>query len=152
MLWDRDKSLLLSRICVIVFMVLLAALDLGGWWLAGRAALLSRSLRQLASPVLWLLLTLYSASIPGWILLWKLLCLLGNLRRGEVFTESSIRCLRLSCWCCTAAFAIFAVSTAYYFVFGFFAAAAGFMALIIHIIKNVFEQALRMKAELDLTI
>ena len=44
------------------------------------------------------------------------------------------------------------VSCLYYLPFIAVAIAAGFMALIVRIIKNIFQQAIDMKAELDLTI
>ena len=39
-----------------------------------------------------------------------------------------------------------------YLPFAFLAVAAGFMALIVRVLKNAFEQAVHMKDELDFTI
>ena len=44
------------------------------------------------------------------------------------------------------------VSTVYYFPFAAVGIAACFMALIVRIVKNVFQQAIAMKSELDLTV
>ena len=78
---------------------------------------------------------------------------LQHLRLGaEVFIPENIRCLRIVSWCCVAAGAICLVSTLFYIPFAAIATAAGFMALIVRIVKNVFEQAIRMKDELDYTI
>lgn len=44
------------------------------------------------------------------------------------------------------------VSCLYYLPFIAVAIAAGFMALLVRIVKNIFQQAIDMKAELDLTI
>ena len=30
--WSKDRSIMLSRVCVILFMLLLAALDIGCYW------------------------------------------------------------------------------------------------------------------------
>ena len=43
-------------------------------------------------------------------------------------------------------------STFYYAPWGLAGVAAGFMALLVRVIKNCFEQAVRMKDELDYTI
>ena len=99
-----------------------------------------------------MIVTLYLCSIFGWVLLWQMWTLLNNIRRSEVFIPENIRCLRIVSWCCVAAGAICLVSTLFYIPFAAIAIAAGFMALIVRIVKNVFEQAIRMKDELDYTI
>ena len=53
---------------------------------------------------------------------------------------------------CVGAGAVCLVSCLYYLPFIAVAIAAGFMALIVRIVKNIFQQAIDMKAELDLTI
>ena len=55
-------------------------------------------------------------------------------------------------WCCVGAGLICLVSGVYYLPFAAIAIAAGFMALIVRIVKNVFRQAILMKDDLDLTI
>lgn len=152
MSWNRSKSLLLSQICVAVFMVLLAALDIGGYWAVEWFMHISRAVGNGLGDGILLMCILYSGSVCGWLLLVKLWRLLTNIRNGQVFCENNISCLRISCWCCTAVFVILGLSTFYYVLFGIIAAAAGFTALIIHIIKNVFEQAIQMKDELDFTV
>ena len=87
-----------------------------------------------------------------WLLLWQMWRLLGNIRRGEVFIPGNVRCLRLVSWCCVGAGAVCLASSFFYLPFAAVAIAAGFMALIVRIVKNVFEQAIRMKDELDYTI
>ena len=152
MLWNRDKSLLLSRLCVVIFMVALAALDVGGYWAVTWFMHASRGVGEGLADGILLMCLLYSCSVCGWVLLLKLWRLLKNLRAGEVFCPQNAACLRVACWCCAGVFIILGLSALYYLLFGLIAAAAGFMALIIHIIKNVFEQAIRMKDELDYTV
>ena len=60
--------------------------------------------------------------------------------------------LRAVSWCCAAVAAVCLLSAGYYLPFLVAAMAAAFMALIVRIVKNVFQQAVRMKDELDYTV
>ena len=116
--WSKDRSIALSRGCVVLFMILLASLDIGCYW----AVKWFVGLRLMNWQYVFLMmLTIYLCSGFGWVLLVRLwqLCL---------------------------------VSCLYYLPFIAVAIAAGFMALIVRIVKNIFQQAIDMKAELDLTI
>ena len=147
--WSTNKSILLSRICVAIFALLLAALDFGAYWLVnGYIQLRGMAGQQGAG----MTATIYLCSVFGWLLLWQMWRLLGNIRRGEVFIPGNVRCLRLVSWCCVGAGAVCLASSFFYLPFAAVAIAAGFMALIVRIVKNVFEQAIRMKDELDYTI
>ena len=147
--WLKSKSLLLSQSFVVVFAVLLAGLDLGGIrivrWFSGLRNLTERQ-------TIAFLLALYLCSVFGWILLWAMWRLLKNLRAARVFTEENVALLHRVSWCCAAAAAICAGSGFFYLPFLIAATAAGFMALIVWIIRNVFQKALDMKNELDLMI
>ena len=81
--------------------------------------------------------------------LWKLL---ANIQRGMVFEMTSVKYLRITAWCCAGVCIICFLSALYYTPFILISVAAGFMALIVRIIKNVFEQAISMKDELDFTV
>ena len=147
--WSRDKSLLLSQICVAVFAALLLALDIGCRWAAAwfvQVRLMREQLGYL------LMATVYVCSVFAWVLLASLWRLLGRLRRGEVFIPANVRLLRTVSWCCFGAAAVCLLSCLYYLPFAFAAAAAAFMALIVRIVKNVFQQACGMQDELDLTV
>ncbi len=147
--WNKDKSLLLSRIAVIFFALLLLTLDL----FCVRLSVFFIGIRQMPEQdITYLALTLYLCSIPGWLCLISLWQLLGAIRRGEVFTGENVRRMRHVSWCCAAASLITLVSSLYYLPFIIAAAAMAFMALIVRIVKNAFDQALSMKSELDLTI
>lgn len=147
--WNKDKSLLLTQICTAIFAALLLALDLGCYWAASWFV----SLRGLERSSVWsFAATFYGCSVFAWLLLWRLWVLLGNIGRGEVFTEENVRCLRAVSWCCVGAALICLVSALYYPSFLMVTAAAGFMCLIVRVVKNVFQQAIAMKSELDLTI
>ena len=147
--WLKSKSILFSQICVLLFALLLAVLDLGGypivrWFVA---------LRGMDRQAVWgILAVLLLCSVFGWVLLWALWRLLGNLRQAQVFTEENIALLQRVSLCCAAA-ALFCVAGCFFYLpFLIAVAAASFMALIVRIVRNVFQKALDMKNELDLMI
>ncbi len=147
--WDKDKSILLSQICTAVFAALLLALDIGCYWAVSWFVLL-RGLER--GRVWYFIATVYSCSVFAWLLLWNLWGLLGSIRRGEIFTPENVRRLRAVSWCCVGAALLCMLSASYYPSFLLIAVAAGFMCLIVRVVKNVFQQAIAMKSELDLTI
>jgi len=147
--WTKDRSILLSLICVYVFAAILLVLDVFACPLAGWFARLRGMNRQQG---VGMAVTVYACSVFAWLTLYQLWRLLKNLRRGEVFTAGNVRALRIVSWCCAGAAGICLISLLWYLPFVFAAAAAGFMCLIVRIVKNVFQQAIAMKDELDLTI
>ena len=147
--WTKDRSITVSVICVYVFAVMLLAADifcyqLVSWFISLRGMHWQQGIGMMV--------TVYVCSVFAWIILWGLRCLLCNLRKGQVFTEENVRILRIVSWCCFGAAAVCLVSIIWYLPFVVIAIAAAFMALIVRIVKNVFQQAIAMKDELDLTI
>ena len=147
--WSKNSSIALSRACVVLFMILLAALDIGCYWAVGWFARLRLMNRD---SVFLMMATIYLCSGFGWVLLVRLWQLLQNIRAQLVFDARNVRLLRQVSWCCVGAGAVCLVSCLYYLPFIAVAIAAGFMALIVRIVKNIFQQAIDMKSELDLTI
>lgn len=145
----KSRSLLLSQIFVVIFALLLAGLDLGGFqiarWFSGL-----RNLAELQSVAF--LAAMYLCSVFGWILLAAMWRLLKNLREARVFTEENVDLLQRVSLCCAAAAIICLAGGFFYLPFLIAATAAGFMALIVRIVRNVFQKALDMKNELDLMI
>ena len=147
--WNKDKSITLSFVCVAVFAVLLLALDVfcytvTSWFCNLRALQWQRGVGMM--------ITVYVCSVFAWIVLADLWKLLHNLRKGEVFVAPNVRLMRAVSWCCVGVAVTCLISTLWYVPFVFVAIAAAFMALIVRIVKNVFQQAIGMKDELDLTI
>ena len=148
--WTRDKSLLLSLFCIWLFALALLALDVGIWWFARQffVTLRGKPWQYAAFTVA----SVYIGSVPAWLTLWSLRQLLLHLRQGEVFTEENVRLLRRVSWCCAVVVPLTALNAIYYLPYLFIAVAAGFMALIVRIVKNAFQEAAAMRSELDLTI
>lgn len=147
--WSKNSSIELSRICVVLFMILLASLDIGCYWAVQWFVEIRLMYWQYG---VLMMVTIYLCSGFGWVLLVRLWQLLQNIRAQLVFDAKNVRLLRQVSWCCVGAGAVCLVSCLYYLPFIAVAIAAGFMALIVRIIKNIFQQAIDMKAELDLTI
>ena len=154
MKWTKDKSIRLSIVCVFAFAAILLALDLYTFFTGGPAA--SEPMDEYASLARYswdfFRITVFFGSICAWICLWELYRLLKNIQREEVFTKENTRHLRLISWCCLGAAAVCLLSALYAWPFLIVAIAAAFMMLIVRVVKNCFQQAIDMKAELDLTI
>ena len=151
--WTKDKSIALSQACVVVFAALLLALDVSAVVMAPLVERRTQMFLMLVSVnhTLWTVLVSL-CSVFAWPALWKLWRLLANLKAEKVFVEDNVRLLRAVSWCCVGvAVSCFACGFEYVPLFAL-AAAAGFMALIVRIVKNVFQQAIAMKSELDLTV
>ena len=144
-MWTKTKSLTLSLWVVRIFMVVLVA---AVFFLP---SLLEFSVRpdSMLGP---LLMALYSSAIPAGIILWFLNKLLSNIRRDDVFIEGNVHCLRVISWSCFAVgviYLILGISFPFSLLIGI---AATFIWLILRVLKNVFAQAVVIKAENDYTI
>lgn len=150
MKWSRDQSIVLSKICVLVF----AAAELicaAGLPLIADGIIRRRGWELFPDGV-YFFCTVYLLMIPASIALAYLYRLLGNISREEVFVDGNVSCLRRISWACYLAAGICAVSGFFYLPFWMLAAAAGFMGLILRIVKNIFAEAVNLKQENDFTI
>lgn len=78
--------------------------------------------------------------------------LLGNLKRGLLFVSQNVTLLRALSWCCFAVALIALAASFFYLPFLLVGIAAGFIGLILRVIKNVFRAAIEIKTENDMTI
>jgi hypothetical protein len=146
-MWNDRKSVVLSKICVFLFMFLLAAALAAPWVYAP----LLRAVRRLDEHIL---VTVYAGAVPVVALLVLLLALLRRVERGEVFVRENVASLRYISWCCFFGAGVAAVSTAYYMPlpWAVFALAAAFMGLIVRVVKNVFAKAVALQDDADFTV
>jgi len=78
--------------------------------------------------------------------------ILSKVRQGKVFTDGTVSLIRGVSWCCFLLCAVFAV-LGYYFQLAFIIAfLAVFLGLCLRVVKNVIEEATRIKSENDLTV
>lgn len=147
----RDAgSILLSRVLVWVFAGLLLALDWVVWPLS-REMIRVLPVFDSGDAVL-LKVCLYVCNVPGFLLLYCMDVLLRNLHRGQVFEQKNVRLLKIISVCCFAACIVCLAACPRIYSLGFVALAAGFVGLIVRIVKNVFSKAIPMRDELDLTV
>ncbi len=98
------------------------------------------------------LVVFYVCCPAAWAAIGALLRLLQNIKTGRIFIRQNITLLRLLSWCCVwVALAALAVSFRY-LPFALFFIAAGFLAIILRVVKNVMEEATLLREENDLTI
>ena len=148
-MWTPNRSVLLSSICtkVAIVLVVIAAFTMPKLIpvyvsYAGKNPEITNSL----------FLTVYACFLPVLLSLICLNRLLKNIKRGEVFVDHNVRLLRILSWCSFAFAAILFVSGFYYLLFLVVAACGAILGLILRVIKNVFEHAIIIKREHDLTI
>lgn len=151
-MWNNDRSALLSLIIVRICYVLLGVCCIAAPWIVRYYDEIVNEANGLPSVFVPLLVTLYCAVPAAVVALVCLDKLLGNVRRGEPFTESSVKYLRVISWCCFAEALVFVYFSflkqfAFLVVIGF-----AFIGLILRVVKNVFKQAVIIREENDYTI
>lgn len=149
-MWNDKKSIILSQVSVVIFSILLiigifTAPMIIRWFIETRTI-------DLDGMNSYFMISYYCACIPAAVLLVCLFRLLSNIRNDKVFILENTTYLRISSWCCVLVTIICLVSTIYYVPYFIIAIAAGFMALIIRIIKNVFSKAIILQEDADYTI
>ena len=149
-MWNNGRSITLSKICVILFaLILLAAGIFAHKIILPVAYMPFDTIFGTLSPFL---LTAYTGLIPAFALLALLYSLLHRIGKGKVFVHQNVKSLRLISWCCFFGAFLSLASIVYYFMWIFVAVAAAFMGLIVRIVKNVFAKAVELQDDADFTI
>lgn len=150
--WSNSSSMKLSRAIVVVFVFILLGVDIGGWKLAEYIVTNAYSVTEYGNTIM-LIIVIYVCSVPGYFTLYCLYKLLRNIEKHEVFISQNVKYLQLVSWNCIFVAVILCIAAVtIWFSLGIVAVAAGFMALIVRVVKNVFEQAVRMKDELEFLV
>jgi heme exporter protein D len=149
-MWNGEKSIILSKLCVLLFLGLLFAVVVTAPWLTNWFVEFSQS--SLKGKEAYLMATIYVGSVPAAYLLYSLLKLLRHIEIGQVFTPKNVELLRRISWSCFLGAGIALISLLYYFPWVFLAVAAAFMGLIVRVVKNVVAQAVELKDEADYTV
>ena len=147
---NTRNSALLTEIFIYILAACLLVLDIGLWPLSGWYM----KIRNMTGEGIriTLVVILYACSVLGWFILWKMLRLIRNIRKGIVFTEQNVSILRaVSLLCLGVGILTFAGGFFYQPLF-FVTLAAIFLTLVVRVVKNVMHKAVEMKDELDLTV
>ena len=148
--WNDRKSITLTRVVVATAILGSAIMTISGPWLT-RWMVTAHALPPRTGPVL--LVLGYLCAVLAFGMLFSLYKFLRRIEAGQIFVPANVTALRRISWCCVgAAVLCLPAGVGIYLPFAFSGVAAAFMALIVRVLKNAFEQAVRMKDELDLTI
>lgn len=148
-MWTPTKSVHLSCWVTRIGILAVLVMDFTAPYLFSNYLYFSGRMPELLTR---LLILVYACSIPALVALLILHRLLTNIRRGQVFIRSNVKCLRILSWCCFAAAAILLVFGFQYVLFLLMTFAATFFGLILRVVKNVIEEAVVLKQESDYTI
>ena len=94
----------------------------------------------------------YTAMVPAGVIIYFLNSLLTNLRSQKVFEHDNVKCLRVISYCCFAISAVSVVMTFRRLLALVIVLAFAFMGMLLRVLKNVFEQAVLLREENDLTV
>ena len=148
--WSDQKSIILTRVVVAGTIAGCGIMTVSGPWLTCWMVS-AHALPPASGPVL--LGMGYVCAVLAFVMLISLYKFLRRIEAGAVFVPANVTALRRISWCCAGA-AVLCLAAVFicYRPFAVLAAAAGFMALLVRVLKNAFAQAVRMKNELDYTI
>ena len=146
--WTSENSLKLSRIITVaVFalgVIMLFLIPVVTQWydaVSGKPPIM---------PILTA--ALYLGDAVFLLALWELMKLLRNIAKQELFTDENVRCVRIISWCCFGAALIMAALSFWRLTAFLVAFMAGFVGLILRVVKNLLASAAEMREENDYTI
>lgn len=94
----------------------------------------------------------YPSALLGLVALASLIKMLFNIKAERTFIPANVTALRVISWCCFIVAALCFVGANVYLSLGFVSVAAGFVGLILRVVKNVMQSAVELKSENDLII
>ena len=155
--WTKNKSIVLSKICVFIFAALGILLNIYiqhdiKFIIRERIYIPISEQELLRQYIIFNLIALYLLDILAYTALFLLYRLLCNIHKSQVFITENVKYLRLLSWCCFFVSFIFFILTFFYIPFVLLVVGAAFMALILRVIKNVFTEAIEIKQENEYTI
>ena len=152
-MWNKTRSLMLSRILVTAFSAFLAALAFFVPFIAEWLTEVSDGMGLIGGSIyLPSMIVMYVCDALGIWAIAELHILLHNITGGEIFVPQNTACLRGISWACMLAGCAFAVLGLWRFLSVLPAFAAVMLGLIMRVLKNVFEEAVEIKSENDYTI
>lgn len=149
-MWNDKKSLVLSKISVVIFMALMIVCLVFAPRLV--TYLIELSSQAAASGKTVFLITIYVGAVPAAGLLVCLYVLLHRIGSGLVFVKENTTCLRLISWCCFVGAVVALASGVYYLPWVAVGVAAAFMGLVVRVVKNVVAKAVSLQDDADYTI
>lgn len=154
MRWNHEKSIILSKISVIVFLIIYLGVLVICTDISRYSSRISAWIWQgmAVEYVEFLCRIVYICAVPLGLILIILYRLIQAIGKEQIFTADNIRRLRQISWLCILLALICVVASFYEIFFIFIGACAAFMGILLRVIKNVFERAQEIKEENDYTI
>lgn len=155
-MWSSKKSVQLSiGVCMAVSILLLVLVFFGPklFWMymtMYRGIAPDSTVLQMLKSVFTT--TFYPCAIFAAIILFSLLKLLFNIRKGNVFIAQNVKLLKTVSWCCYLIALITFFGGFYYMPFLFVTGAGVFVGILLRVLKNVMQAAVELREENDLTI
>ena len=168
-MWNKEKSVKLTHFMVRIFYLILTVV-------AAASVVIPITVRDYG-PLAFYIVPFYISVPAGYIALVCLDRLLINIKNGIVFDHENVKHLRVFSWLCffvctvTILFAVvvfirlcldsagvveiknLTIFDLYYFVFTFCVSVAElFVGVVVRVVKNIFENAIKIKEENELTI
>ncbi len=155
-MWNRKRSVRLSlAVCFVVLLILTAGLFLGPWavklWFCYYRGWEENSAAMTRMLTLFKV-CFYPSAVLAYATLYSLIRLLRNIQKDAIFISPNVKYLRRISWCCFAVSLITLVAGILYIPYLFVCVAAGFVGLMLRVVKNVMENAVQIKEENELTI
>ena len=147
---DPNSSVKVSKACIVLFAVIMAAVMVTAPKLF--SLLIEKRIDYLSGKLPYFLVSTYTACVPAAFALKAMYSLLGNIENGKVFIDENVVHIDRVSVCCIAAGFICLVSCLYYLPFVMPGVARGFVGLILKVVKNVFRQAVELQKDSDYTI
>lgn len=154
-MWNKDYSITMTSYCTKIFLIILLLATFTGPFLI--ETFISSREWQNIYPVSThlkstLLISMYACILPAFSILFALNNIISCIQRDQIFTKNNVKKLRLISWNCIIIGIICFIAAFFYLPFIIVSIAAAFIALIVRVIKNTFEQARALKIENDYTI
>ncbi len=147
----KDKSVMLTSVLVKVVYVLVVVCCVIAPFLVKHydSLVVASGQESVYFPVL---ITLYCAVPFAVVALVCLDVLIRNIRKEQPFVTHNVTMLRIISYCCFAEVLVFVYLAVIKPFVVVVLVACGFMGLILRVVKNVFEQAIKIREENDYTI
>jgi hypothetical protein len=147
--WSAPLSIKLTSVIIKVLFAVLTVSLVAAPYIAKNYFYFIMLYKNLYVPFL---VTFYVCAVFAYIALFYLNKIIKNIKSEVIFVMDNVKYMRILSWCC------FFVSIAtliygwfmYYFLV--ISAAAAFFGLILRVLKNVFEEAVKIREENDFTI
>lgn len=150
-MWTPGKSITLSIVCTHIIIAILIILSVSLPFVH-ETALFKNSFLFNTEQFMTSVPFLYGGFLVVLIILIILRRLLLNIKKQDVFIRSNVRLLRIISWLCYLAAIILLAGSFTTIIFFFIGMAAGFIGLIVRVVKNVIDAAVEIKEDADFTI